>query len=103
MIDLTNGTLQQELKYAKSIGTDSLQECIDRLKKTEENCQAVTKLSNDFAPRSFYFERFNAQDRRTGNGGIIFHDITKGIGTAGSPSFSVSLDDDIKPHWQIHT
>ncbi len=103
MKDLTEGKLNQELEYAKSIGSDTLQQCIDRLKQVDENMETETTISNDFAPRSFYFQRMDKNNRQSGNGGIIFHDITHDIGTHGAPSFSVSLDDDPQPRWEIHT
>jgi hypothetical protein len=103
MKDLTDGKLNQELEYAKSIGSDTLQKCINRLKQVDENMDTETTICNDFAPRSFYFQRMDKNDRHSGNGGIIFHDITHSIGTHGAPSFSVSLDDSKEPHWQIHT
>lgn len=104
MKDLTEGKLNLELEYAKSIGNDSLQECIDRIKQNDWYFDAESSISNDFAPRSFYFQRIDKYNRQLANGGIIFHDITHGIGTHGAPSFSVSLDDDdSQPHWQIHT
>ena len=103
MKDLTEGMLGKELEYAKSIGNDTLQQCIDRLKQVDDNMETETTISNDFAPRSFYFQRMDKNDRHSGNGGIIFHDITHGIGTHGAPSFSVSLDDSKEIRWQIHT
>ena len=97
MKDLTEGILGKELEYAKSIGNDTLQRCIDRLIQVDENMETETTISNDFAPRSFYFQRLDKYDRHSGNGGIIFHDTTHGIGTHGAPSFSVSLDEDPHP------
>jgi len=103
MKDLTKGILNQELEYAKSIDSDTLQKCIDRLKQVDENMETETTICNDFAPRSFYFQRMDKNDRNSGNGGIIFHDTTHGIGTHGAPSFSVSLDNSKEPQWEIHT
>jgi hypothetical protein len=103
MKDLTEGKLSQELEYANTIGSDTLQRCIDHLKQVDENMETETTVSNDFAPRSFYFQRVNKNNRFCGNGGVIFHDITQRIGTCGAPSFSVSIENDPQPHWQIHT
>ncbi len=103
MKDLTEGKLNQELEYAKSIGSDTLQQCIDRLKQVDENMETETTISNDFAPRSFYFQRTDRNDRHSGNGGIIFHGPHDGYGSGSAPSFSVSLDDSKEIRWQIHT
>ena len=103
MKDLTEGILGKELEYAKSIGNDTLQQCIDRLKQVDDNMETETSIYNDFAPRSFYFQRIDRNDRNSGNGGIIFHDVRNGIGTHDAPSFSVSLDYSKEIRWQIHT
>ena len=104
MKDLTEGKLDSALKFAKSIGTDSLQSAVERLKNMDEQYPQETKIMNDFAPHSFYFERTSlAEGKMIGNGGIIFHDIRRGLGTSGAPSFSVSISDDPTPHWSIHT
>lgn len=103
MKDLTEGKLNQELEYAKSIGSDTLQQCIDRLKQVDEKLETETTISNDFAPRSFYFQRMDNNDRHSGNGGIIFHGPHDGYGSGSAPSFSVSLDDNKEIRWQIHT
>lgn len=104
MKDLTEGKLDEELKFAIEIGTNSLQKCISSLKQVDELYHHETKLMNDFAPHSFYFERTSPEKGIVvGNGGIIFHDVQKGLGTATAPSFSVSVDSDSNPHWQIHT
>ena len=104
MKDLTNGALDEQLQYAESIGNITLSDCIKRLKGVEENCGYETTITKDFAPRSFCFSRKSKKTGEfAGNGGIIFHDVSNGVGTAGGPSFSVSLDDDVKPRWSIHT
>ena len=103
MKDLTEGILEKELEYAKTIGNDTLQKCIDRIKQNDWLFDAESSISNDFAPRSFYFQRMDKNNRQSGNGGIIFHDITHGIGTHGAPSFSVSIDDSKEIRWEIHT
>ena len=103
MKDLTEGILEKELEYAKSIGNDTLQQCIDRLKQADENMETETTICNDFAPRSFYFQRMDKNDRYSGNGGIIFHGPHDGYGSGSAPSFSVSLDDSKEIRWEIHT
>jgi len=62
MVDLTEGKLDEALEYAKKIGDESLQSCLDRLKKTEETYELDGRpiqinVSTDFAPLSFYFEK----------------------------------------------
>lgn len=103
MKDLTEGKLDLELEYAKSIGNDTLQKCIDKLKENDWHFDAETSISNDFAPRSFYFQRINKYDKQLVNGGIIFHGPHDGYGSGSAPSFSVSIDDSKEIRWQIHT
>lgn len=104
MKDLTEGKLESALVFAKSIGTESLERAVEHIKNMDELYPQETTIMNDFAPHSFYFEKKSLNEGRViGNGGIIFHDIQKGVGTAGVPSFSVSIEDDITKHWQIHT
>lgn len=101
---MTNGKLEAELEYAKSIDNMSLQACLDRLRQGDEQTQCETSIMNDFAPRSFYFERIYLDSGKLSlNGGIIFHDISNGLGTSGAPSFSVDICSNPKPKWQIHT
>lgn len=104
MKDLTEGKLDSALKFAKSIGTDSLQSAVERLKNMDEQYPQETKIMNDFAPHSFYFERTSlAEGKMIGNGGIIFSDPSKGLGNGNAPSFSVSIDNYKTAHWSIHT
>ncbi len=103
MKDLTNGMLKKELEYAKTINDNSLQECLDRLKRQEENDKdIIIELYIDFAPHSFYFVKKH-KVTFFGNGGIIFHGSHDNGGNGGSPTFSVSLNNDLSPHWEIHT
>lgn len=102
MTDLTEGALQQELDYAKSIGNDTLQQCIDRLKQIDENHESETNIVKDFAPHSFYFVRMK-DGEFIGNGGIIFHGKHDGFGNGGAPTFSVSISDSRETRWEIHT
>lgn len=106
MIDLTEGKLDEALKYAESIKDNSLKDCIDRLKKVEENYKnngtsIETEITTDFAPYSFYFVRRNSNGEFNGNGGIIFHGAHDNGGDGGSPTFSVNLTP--TTGWQIHT
>ena len=103
MKDLTEGILDKELEYAKSIGNDTLQKCIDRLKQVDYYYDAEISIYNDFAPHSFEFVRRNLKGIFMGNGGIIFHGPHDGFGSGSAPSFSVSLDDSKEIRWQIHT
>lgn len=102
MTDLTEGALQQELDYAKSIGNDSLQRCIDRLKMADQNCETETQVVRDFAPHSFYFVKQKDGQFR-GNGGIIFHGKHDGFGSGSASTFSVSISDSRETRWEIHT
>ena len=102
MTDLTEGALQQELDYAKSISNDSLQRCIDQIKRIDENCESETNIVKDFAPHSFYFVRQKHGEFR-GNGGIIFHGKHDGFGNGGAPTFSVSIGNSKETRWEIHT
>jgi hypothetical protein len=103
MTDYTEGKLAIELEFAKSINDDSLQKCIDRLKKTdEEHPEWDTDLFTDFAPHSFYFNKYEkVTGRRVYNGGIIFHGKHDNGGDGGAPTFSISLTP--CNGWQIHT
>jgi hypothetical protein len=103
MKDLTDGILEKELEYAKSIGNDTLQKCIDRIKQNDWYFDAESSISNDFAPRSFYFQRIDKYDKQLGNGGIIFHGPDDGFGSGSAPSFSISIDDSKEIRWEIHT
>lgn len=104
MKDLTEGKLEAALVFAKSIGTETLEWAIEHIKDMDKMYPQETTIMNDFAPHSFYFEKKSLNEERLiGNGGIIFHDISKGVGTSSAPSFSVSIDNDPNPHWQIHT
>lgn len=103
MKDLTEGKLNQELEYAKSIGNDTLQKCIDILKQNDFYFDSETSIRNDFAPRSFYFQRVNFYDKELVDGGIIFHGPHDGYGSGAPPTFSVSINDSKETHWEIHT
>jgi len=104
MKDLTEGKLEAALLFAKSIGTDTLEWAVANIKAMDDLYPQETTITNDFAPHSFYFEKTSSADgRMIGNGGIIFSDASKGYGNGNAPSFSVSVENDPTPHWQIHT
>jgi len=101
MKDLTNGKLEETLEFAKTIKDDSLEYCIERLKLTDENCETETNLMNDFAPKSFYFERLRKDGSFAGNGGVIFHGTHDSGGNGAFPTFSVNVTP--TNGWSIHT
>ena len=98
MKDLTEGKLDEALKYVESIKDDSLKNCLSRL----EYDNIEVDITNDFAPLSFYFVRKN---KKTGeyrnNGGIIFHGVHDNGGNGSAPTFSVNLTP--TKGWAIHT
>ena len=106
MKDLTDGKLDEALKYAKSIKDDSLQKCLDRIKHYEDEHKKVnndieTDIMTDFAP-SFYFVRYNTvTESFISDGGIIFHGKRDNGGNGSSPTFSVNLTP--TNGWAIHT
>ena len=97
MNDLTEGKLDEALKYAETIKNDSLKNCLDRLKSTE----LTVNITTDFAPLSFYFTKFDKDGNFRGNGGIIFHGKHDNGGDGGAPTFSVCLEP--VNGWSIHT
>lgn len=102
MKDMTNGVLQKELEKAKNENNPTLQQCLDRLSKIDENLGSETTITIDFAPRSFYFARIR-DNAFIGNGGIIYHGRHDNGGDGSAPTFSVSLSNDLSPRWEIHT
>ena len=108
MIDKTNGKLQEQLEYAKTITNDSLQKTIDEFERREkmylEDRKEIMEHSiyNDWAPRSFEFVQMFGE-RAGMNGGIIFHGPHDGGGNGGAPTFSVSLSSDRSARWEVHT
>jgi hypothetical protein len=100
MNDNTGGKLTEAISFARKIKDASLIQCLKDLKSAEKNDPGMTThLANDFAPRSFYFERFKDGIFK-GNGGIIYHG-PKGEFQSGAPTFSTCIG---KPNaWEIHT
>lgn len=107
MKDLTEGKLDEALKYAESIKDESLQKCLDRLKQSEKKYKEdgdniETDITTDFAPYSFYFVRYRQNTKGfISNGGIIFHGKHDNGGDGGSPTFSVCIEP--VNGWSIHT
>jgi hypothetical protein len=100
--DLSNGKLAEIKVFAIKNGlTDSYIKTFARLERYSQNGCEVN-LYSDFAPLSLYFEIF-----RNGqfilNGGFIFHGPHDGYGNGGAPTFSVCIDPERCPHWEIHT
>jgi hypothetical protein len=80
--------LQKELDYLANYGgTPDYTEC---------------QLYKDFAPQSFAFDMMR-NGKRWFNGGLIFHGPHDNGGDGGAPTFSVNLNPDTRPHWQVHT
>ena len=107
MVDLTNGKLDETLAFAETINDGSLKECLECLERGERNMskntgQTVqTFISNDFAPKSFYFSRQYADGGFAGNGGIIWHGKHDNGGDGSAPTYSVCLTP--VNGWSIHT
>jgi hypothetical protein len=103
MKDLTEGKLQEQLEFAKTINDESLQHCLDNLKQVEENMQEripglETEIYPDWAKRSFAFCRKSPKGEFCGNGGIIYHGSpNEGYQEGGSVQIQPSYG------WQIHT
>jgi hypothetical protein len=102
MKDLTEGFLADQLAYAETIGDETLANCIQQLKNADEYNKSETIIGKDFAPRSFEFARMK-EGRCIINGGIIFHGAHDGGGNGSSPSFSVSISNNNKSRWELHT
>ena len=87
---------QNVKRYAESIGDTSLQNCLDRLKKWEENPDHPSEISlyYDHAPYSFGFTQRYPDGSIGIVGGLLYHGIP-------DQSFAVTLE----PFhgWQIHT
>jgi hypothetical protein len=106
LVDLTNDNkLNEAIQYARSIGDQSLIRCLRHLNMVhgEEYFYkgGHTNIHTDFAPLSFFFVRFNAQNESVLCGGIIFHGKHDGFGSGSAPTFSVCLTP--TNGWSIHT
>ena len=84
------------VQYAKEIGDDSLNKCLERLKQWEKNSNGKYEimLYYDFAPYSFGFAEITADGKKGIVGGLLYHGIP-------DKSYAVLL----KPFhgWSIHT
>ncbi|MDI9564892.1 MAG: DUF4120 family protein [Bacteroidota bacterium] len=100
--DLSNGRFDKIKAFATSNGlTESFQKTFARLEKYSLNGCDVN-LYIDFAPLSLYFEIFR-DGQFVLNGGFIFHGSHDGYGNGGAPTFSVCIEPERTPHWEIHT
>ena len=93
---LCNEHFEKTKRYAESISDESLQKCLERLEKWEQNpnrpCEIT--LSKDFAPYSFGFAE-HYPDGSTGIvGGVLYH---------GNPDESFAVQLEPFHGWQIHT
>lgn len=98
IIDLTEGKLKEQIIFANDKKDTSLLNCINRFLLYDAK---EVRISNDFAPRSFYFCLINEDESQGMNGGIIYHGTHDNGGDGGSPTFSVSLTP--TKGWAIHT
>jgi len=100
--DLSNGRLDEIKAFATTHSlTESYENTYSRLERHSQNGYEV-KLYSDFAPLSLYFEIFR-EGKFEMNGGMIFHGKHDGYGNGGAPTFSVSIEPERCPHWEIHT
>jgi len=100
MKDNTHGQLEETLRFAESIQDNSLKECLDHLRKVEENYPEVEhNIYTDYMPRCFMFTRIEILTNRLRmNGGIIFHGTPQeGYRQNGGVQIENSYG------WQIHT
>jgi len=103
MKDCTEGKLQEQLDFAKSINDPSLQNCLDRLKNVEDNYkergqEIETEIYPDWVKRSFAFCRKTSEGQFMMNGGIIYHGSpNEGYQEGGSVQIEPSYG------WQTHT
>ncbi len=84
----------EAMTYAEKTKDNTLQDCLDRLKRWEENRNWTVTLYYDRSPLSFYFEMYDKAGRRVMNGGLLYH---------GKPDESHAVTFDPTIGWQIHT
>lgn len=88
---------EKTVKYAESIGDETLNKCIERLKQWEVNSNGryEIELYTDFAPYSFEFAEVARDVTRGVVGGLLYH---------GKPdrSFAVMIEGPFHG-WSIHT
>jgi hypothetical protein len=100
--DLTNGRLADIQAYATEHNlTESFHKTFARF-ETFSQCGCEVNLYSDFAPLSLYFDIIR-DEKLVLNGGFIFHGPHDGYGSGAAPTFSVCIDPERSPHWEIHT
>ncbi len=84
------------VRYAESIGDNSLQECLDKLKAWEQHAShpCEIELYRDFAPYSFLFKQRYPDGSLGIVGGVVYH------GTPDQSGCYTMNRDDL---WQTHT
>lgn len=88
---------EKTVKYAESIGDETLRKCIERLKQWETNSNGryEIELYHDFAPYSFGFSEVAKDGKRGIVGELLYH---------GSPDQSLAVMIGGQFHgWSIHT
>lgn len=84
------------MEYATKIGDTSLNECIEKLKKWEQNPDfpSTIHLHKDYAPYSFGFTQMYENGTTGIVGGLLYH---------GNPDHSGAVQMVRKEGWQTHT
>jgi hypothetical protein len=108
--DQSNGRLDEIIEFAdRNNLREHLDSVLDRLTFWMDSKLPYysgktlnTNVYHDFAPLSLFFTRTVNGESST-VGGVIFHGKHDNGGDGSAPTFSVSLDNDTNPHWQIHT
>lgn len=84
------------LKYAQEIGDITLESCLERLKRWENNSQnpCEMELYYDHAPYSFLFKQRYENGNYGVIGGLVYH---------GNPDQSGCFQIEPTKGWEIHT
>jgi len=100
--DCTNGELDKIKAFAKEnhLAREFVSTFLRFKMYSKMGCEVF--LYPDFAPMSLYFEK-QRDGVFAGNGGFIFHGGHDRGGNGSAPSFSVSIDNNTKSRWSIHT
>lgn len=87
---------EKTVKYAESIGDETLDRCIERLKQWETNSNGryEIELYRDFAPYSFEFAEVAKDGTRGIVGGLLYH---------GNPNKTYAVTLLPTRGWSIHT
>lgn len=100
--DNTNGRLKKIMEFAQENKiSEQFMQVLSRFLLHLSNGFSV-ELYSDSAPYSLYFV-VKRNGELSFNGGVIYHGPHDNGGSGQSPTFSVSMDNDTKPHWSIHT